>query len=65
MPPQRAQNASWWLSFGGFGGTCLPKDTKGLANLVDELGLDIEIFRTIVDDNIRFTSDEQEERFEI
>nr|MBC8146377.1 UDP-glucose/GDP-mannose dehydrogenase family protein [Bacteroidota bacterium] len=23
--------------FGGFGGTCLPKDTRGLANLVDEL----------------------------
>ena len=51
--------------FGGFGGTCLPKDTKGLANLVDELGLDIDIFRTIVEDNIKFTSDEQEERYEI
>jgi UDPglucose 6-dehydrogenase len=51
--------------FGGFGGTCLPKDTKGLANLVDDLGLDIEIFRTIVEDNERFTSENQEERFEI
>jgi UDPglucose 6-dehydrogenase len=53
--------------FGGFGGTCLPKDTKGLANLVDELGLDIELFRTIVNDNIKFTAgeSEQENRIEI
>ena len=53
--------------FGGFGGTCLPKDTKGLANLVDELGLDIELFRTIVNDNIKFTAGDnnQENRIEI
>ena len=53
--------------FGGFGGTCLPKDTKGLANLVDELGLDIDLFRVIVSDNIKFTAGEhnQEDRTEI
>ena len=51
--------------FGGFGGTCLPKDTRGLANLVDDLGLDIEKFRTIVVDNKRFTCENQEKRIEI
>jgi len=52
--------------FGGFGGTCLPKDTKGLANLVDELGLDIDLFRVIVSDNIKFTDkNRQEDRIEI
>ncbi len=53
--------------FGGFGGTCLPKDTKGLANLVDELGLDIDLFRVIVSDNIKFTDGKhnQEDRIEI
>jgi len=52
--------------FGGFGGTCLPKDTRGLANLVDELGLDIDLFRVIVSDNIKFTDkNRQEDRIEI
>ena len=41
------------------------KDTKGLSNLVDELGLDIDIFRTIVEDNIKFTSDEQDTRYDV
>ena len=40
--------------FGGYGGTCLPKDTKGLAFLVDELGLDLKLFRTVVDENNKF-----------
>ena len=40
--------------FGGFGGTCLPKDTKGLAFLIEELGLDLKLFRTIVDENNKF-----------
>ena len=34
--------------YGGFGGTCLPKDSKALAKLVDDLGLPMEIFRVIV-----------------
>lgn len=42
--------------FGGFGGTCLPKDTKGLANLVKDLDLDIELFSTIIKDNEKFTN---------
>ena len=40
--------------FGGFGGTCLPKDTKGLADLVDKLQLDLNIFKTIVEENEKF-----------
>ena len=38
----------------GFGGVCLPKDTKGLSNLVDELGLDGELFKTILKDNEKY-----------
>ena len=40
--------------FGGFGGTCLPKDTRGLAYLADKLGLDLDIFRLIVNENEKF-----------
>ncbi len=49
--------------YGGFGGTCLPKDTRGLAKLVEELGLDIDLFKTIISDNDKFA--EQNDRFEI
>ena len=38
----------------GFGGTCLPKDTKGLADLVDKLQLDLNIFKAIVEENEKF-----------
>lgn len=38
-------------SFGGFGGMCLPKDTKALAKLAEDLRLDCKIFETIVRDN--------------
>ncbi len=51
--------------FGGFGGTCLPKDSKALAKLVDDLGLPMEIFRVIVSDNEIFTKTGQEGRKEI
>ena len=51
--------------FGGFGGTCLPKDSKALAKLVDELGLPMEVFRVIVSDNEIFTKTGQEGREEI
>ena len=40
--------------FGGFGGTCLPKDTKGLAFLIEKLGLDLNIFKTVVEENDKF-----------
>jgi len=51
--------------FGGFGGTCLPKDSKALSKLVDDLGLPMDIFRTIVSDNDKFTSNNQDGREEI
>ena len=51
--------------FGGYGGTCLPKDSKALSKLVDELGLPMEIFRVIVSDNEIFTKTNQEDRIEI
>ena len=51
--------------FGGFGGTCLPKDSKALAKLVDDLGLPMDIFKVIVSDNEKFTKTNQEDRTEI
>ena len=51
--------------FGGFGGTCLPKDSKALAKLVDDLGLPMEVFKVIVSDNEIFTKTGQEGRQEI
>jgi len=38
-------------NFRGFGGVCLPKDTAAFSRLAEELGVDAEIFRTIVKDN--------------
>ena len=40
--------------FGGFGGMCLPKDTKAMAMLVEKLGLDLTLFRNILDENDKF-----------
>lgn len=40
--------------FRGFGGVCLPKDTQAFATLVDELGLDLQLFKTIVEENKKF-----------
>ncbi len=37
--------------FRGFAGVCLPKDTAAFAKLADDLGVDAQIFRTIVEDN--------------
>jgi UDP-glucose 6-dehydrogenase len=41
-------------SIRGFGGACLPKDTKAFAVLVKELGLDMRLFETIVQENAKF-----------
>lgn len=41
--------------FGGFGGMCLPKDTKAMNQLVKELGLNLEIFNFIDSENNKFT----------
>jgi len=38
-------------NFRGFGGVCLPKDTAAFARLAEGLGIDAQIFRTIVKDN--------------
>lgn len=38
-------------NFRGFGGVCLPKDTSALAKLAKDLGIEAQIFQTIVDDN--------------
>jgi UDPglucose 6-dehydrogenase len=38
----------------GYAGVCLPKDTKALAGLVNELGLDLKIFETIDKENDKF-----------
>jgi UDPglucose 6-dehydrogenase len=41
-------------NFRGFGGMCLPKDTAALAAFVKELGLDMKLFETIVNENKKF-----------
>jgi|SRR5687767_9297775 len=38
----------------GFGGMCLPKDTAAISALVRELGLPIDLFQAVVDDNKRY-----------
>jgi UDPglucose 6-dehydrogenase len=38
----------------GFTGKCLPKDTQAWAALIDDLGLDISLFESIVEDNRRY-----------
>ena len=38
----------------GYGGMCLPKDTKALDALVKQLGLDLKLFETIDQDNQKF-----------
>jgi len=38
-------------NFRGYAGVCLPKDTTAFARLVEDLGLDSKLFKTIVEDN--------------
>ncbi len=38
----------------GFSGACLPKDTEAWAVLAKELGVDVKLFDTIVEDNKRY-----------
>ena len=38
----------------GFGGMCLPKDTAAISALVKDLGLPIELFQAVVDDNKKY-----------
>ena len=41
-------------SIRGYGGMCLPKDTKAIDSLVKELGLDIDLFGAVDHDNQQF-----------
>jgi len=40
----------------GYGGACLPKDTKAIAKLIEDLDLDLNLFNTIDSDNSKFSS---------
>jgi UDPglucose 6-dehydrogenase len=41
--------------WGGFGGHCLPKDTRALENLQQQMGFDYKLIAAILADNERFT----------
>jgi UDPglucose 6-dehydrogenase len=41
-------------NFRGFGGMCLPKDTKALASLCKEKGLNVEFFDNILEENSKY-----------
>lgn len=44
----------------GFGGACLPKDSQGLVELADALGVDMQTLRAAVESNKRRREDEVE-----
>jgi len=40
----------------GYGGMCLPKDTRAFKNLIKDLKLDLDFFETVDKDNSKFTA---------
>ncbi|MGD9588776.1 MAG: hypothetical protein AB7Q37_03150 [Pyrinomonadaceae bacterium] len=38
----------------GFGGMCLPKDTAAIAAFAEDIGLSVDLFRAIVEDNKKY-----------
>jgi len=40
--------------FRGFGGPCLPKDTKAIANLVKKMNLNVDFFDTLLKENSKY-----------
>lgn len=40
----------------GFGGMCLPKDTRAFKKLIEDLKLDLDFFETVDKDNSKFTA---------
>ena len=38
----------------GYGGMCLPKDTRAIIRLIEQMGLDLDFFKTIDSDNSKF-----------
>lgn len=41
-------------NFRGFGGVCLPKDTRAIAKLAEKLGLGIDFFQAVVEENEKY-----------
>ena len=42
-------------NFRGFGGVCLPKDTKAMDNLAKKLNLDVQFFEHILTENQKYS----------
>jgi UDPglucose 6-dehydrogenase len=38
----------------GFGGMCLPKDTKAIAHLCEKLGVNVDFFKMLLDENDKY-----------
>ena len=38
----------------GYGGMCLPKDTRAIVSLMDRLDIDLQLFKTVDADNRKF-----------
>tara|TARA_A200000159_G_scaffold161295_1_gene182947 strand:+ start:1148 stop:1978 length:831 start_codon:yes stop_codon:yes gene_type:complete len=43
-------------NYRGFGGVCLPKDTKALDFLCETMGLDVKFFNNILEENSKYTT---------